>query len=201
MAELCLSSISGTTLEKAKKELFEDPEKRLNAIAELRDKIARWTPKIDDKHEQDLVFANKDDKFLLCFLRAKKFDTERALQLYVNYYKYRNKYAHILGEMSVASAEGLLSGGVLCVLPSREDGPRIIVIRAGLLDFEHLVPGDVLKCLLLVFDKILESDEYSQVHGLAVIEDLTDFSLWSAMNIAGQEAVRKGVLVELMQVT
>lgn len=200
MAESCVSSISGATLEKAKKELFEDPEKRLDAIAELRSKIEQWTPTADDKHEQDLVFAKKDNKFLLCFLRAKKFDIERALQLYVNYHKYRSKYAHILGEMTVESAQELLSGGALCVFPPREDGPRLIVIRAGQLDFTNIVPGNVLKSLLLVFDRIMETDECAQVHGLVVIEDLTDFSLLSAMSIAGQEAVRKGVLVELMQV-
>ncbi len=201
MAEDCLSSISGATLEKAQKELFEDPEKRLDAITDLRDKIEQWTPTVDDQHEANLVFSKKDDKFLLCFLRAKKFDTERALHLYVNYHKYRSKYAHILGEMSVASAEALLSNGALCVLPPRDDGPRVIVIRAGLLDFSQIVPGDVIKSLLLVFDKILDTDEDAQVHGLAVVEDLTNFSLMSALSIAGQDAVRKGVLVELIQVS
>ncbi len=194
-----LSSLSGDTLKKAQKELFEDPDKRLEVISQLRDSIEQWTPTVDDQYEQNLIFARKEDKFLLRFLRAKKFDVDRSLKLYVNYYKYRSKYAHILGEMSVSSAEGLLSGGGLCVLPPR-NGPRVIIIRVDCFDFDNIVPGDLLKSLLLVFDRILDIDEEAQVHGFVVVEDLSGFSLMAAMHIAGQEAVRKGVLVELMQV-
>ncbi len=194
-----LSSLSGATLEKAQRELNEDPDKRLEAITQLKDSIEQWTPSVDDQYEQNLIFARKEDEFLLRFLRAKKFDVDRSLQLYVNYYKYRSKYAHILGEMSVSSARGMLTEGGLCVLPPR-NGPRVIIIRVQCFDFDIIVPGDLLKSLLLVFDRILDIDEEAQVHGFVVVEDLSGFSLMTAMHIAGQEAVRKGVIVELMQV-
>ena len=195
-----VSCISGATLEKAEKELFEVPEKRGEAITALRERIDQWTPTPEDEHEQGLVFSRKDDKFLLRFLRTKKFDIDRSLQLYVNYHKYRSKYSGLLGEMSPSSVIGLLRGGAVCVLPPRE-GPRIILIQTKYIDFENLIAGDYLKTLLLVFDKILETDETAQVHGIAVIEDLDGFSLFSAMKVAGQEAVRKGVIVELIQVS
>ena len=198
--EAPVSSISGVTLEKAEKELFEVPERRGEMIAKLREEINKWTPTPEDEYEQGLAFTRKDDKFLLRFLRTKKFDINRSLQLYVNYHKYRSKYSDLLGEMNPSTVGHLLRGGAVCVLPSRE-GPRIILIQTKYIDFENLIAGDILKTLLLVFDKILETDEAAQVHGIAVIEDLDGFSLFSAMKVAGQEAVRKGVMVELIQVS
>ena len=82
-----VSSISGETLEKAKRELREVPQERLEAIHELRQSIERCERR---SNEPGVVFERKDDKFLLRFLRARKFSLDRALQLYINYYKYRH---------------------------------------------------------------------------------------------------------------
>lgn len=194
-----VSCISGATLEKARKELFEVPEKRVEMISKLRESIEQWLPAANDQYEQGLVFTRKDDKFLLRFLRAKKFDVDRSLQLYVNYHKYRHKYADLVGDISVASAQEVLTSGTLCVLPPQEERPRIIVIRAGRVDFNKMKPGDMIRTMLLVLDRIIE-DEATQVHGIMVLEDLNGFSLLSAMSLAGQEAVRKGIFIELIQV-
>lgn len=192
-----LSTISGATLEKAKTELFEDPDKREELVSQLRDKVESWTPS-EDEDEQTITFTRKDDKFLLRFLRTKKFEVDRALQLYVNYYKYRHKYSHLLGELTAKSAEPILRSGLISVLPPTV-GPRILMFRASCLDFEWMVPGDLIKTMLLVLDKILE-DEETQVHGVMVVEDLDGFSFLASMKIAGNEAFRKGVMMELIQV-
>ena len=71
-----ISGISGETLEKARRELGEDPKTKGAVIQELRDKIEQWEP---SPEEEGLMFSRKDDKFLLRYLRAKKFDTDRAL--------------------------------------------------------------------------------------------------------------------------
>jgi len=131
-AEDGISCISGETLEKAQWELGEDPKTRGAVIQELRDKIEQWEP---SPEEEGLTFSRKDDKFLLRYLRAKKFDTDtcRALQLYVNYHKYRKKYEHVLGEVSPKAAEHILKTGLLSVLPERSrSGCKVVVIRAVL---------------------------------------------------------------------
>ena len=193
-----LSTITGATLEKAKTELFEDPEKREELVSQLRDKIDNWTPSVEDEDEQAITFERKDDKFLLRFLRTKKFEVERALQLYVNYYKYRHKYSHLLGELTAKSAEPILRSGLITVLPPTA-GPRVLLFRASCLDFESMAPGHIIKAVLLILDQMLE-DEETQVHGVMVIEDLNGFSFLATMKIAGNEAFRKGVMMELIQV-
>jgi len=105
-----ISCISGETLEKARRELGEDPKTRGAIIQELRDKIEHWEPSPED---EGLTFSRKDDKFLLRYLRAKKFDTDRALQLYVNYHRYRKKYEHVLGEITPKAAEHILKTGLV----------------------------------------------------------------------------------------
>ena len=192
-----ISCISGETLEKARRELGEDPETRAAIIQELRDKIEQWEP---SPEEEGLTFPQKDDKFLLRYLRAKKFDTDRALQLYVNYHKYRMKYKSVLGEISPKAAEPILKTGLVSVLPERSrSGCKVVVIRAALWDPETMPPGDMLKTVLLILDRLIEEEE-TQVHGFELFEDLDGVSFFNIFRISRNEHVRKGIMVELMQV-
>jgi len=193
-----ISGISGETLEKARRELGDDPKtKRGAVIQELRDKIEQWEP---SPEEEELMFSRKDDKFLLRYLRAKKFDTDRALQLYVNYHKYRKKYEHVLGEVSPKAAEHILKTGLLSVLPERSrSGCKVVVIWAVLWDPETMSPGESVKSVLLLLDRLIE-DEETQVHGFELIEDLDGVSFYNVFRISRNEHMQKGILVELIQV-
>ena len=107
-------------------ELFEVPEERLTRIAELREKIAEAEKGSDLK---GVVLARQDDRFLLRFLRARKFDVERALQLYLNYYKYRHKHGHLLGELSVKSVEHVLRRDFFALLDTpTKAGSKVLVV-------------------------------------------------------------------------
>ena len=144
-----VTSISGATLEKARRvrdqrygavlsesactvsvsslqELFEVPAERLTTLAELRGRIAEAEKGSDLK---GVVFARQDDRFLLRFLRARKFDVERSLQLYLNYYKYRHKHAHLLGEQSVSSVEHVLRRDFFALLDTpTKAGSKVLVV-------------------------------------------------------------------------
>ena len=141
-----LSAISGATLEKAQKvllprpacgvrvpcspqELCEVPQERLQRVLELRLRIeeAEKTSDFDG-----VVFSRKDNSFLLRFLRARKFQVDRALQLYLNYYKYRHKHSHLLGELSPQSVEHVLHRGFFALLdsPSRCGSRTLVVFPA-----------------------------------------------------------------------
>ena len=192
-----ISCISGETLEKARRELGEDPETRAAIIQEFRDKIEQWEP---TPEEEGLTFPRKDDKFLLRYLRARKFDTDRALQLYVNYHKYRRKYAGLLGELTPKAAEHILRSGLVSVLPERSrSGCKVIVIRAVLWNQETMPPEDVLKTYVLLLDRLIEEEE-TQVHGVAVLEDLDGIDFYRIYRLARTQQLQKGVAVELLQV-
>jgi len=76
--------------------------------------------------------SRTDDAFLLRFLRARKFDCDRAYKLLVNYYTIRASNADILGHITPSSVEGVYDCGVAAVLPHRDrEGRRIVYVRPG----------------------------------------------------------------------
>lgn len=106
-------------------ELFEVPEERLDKIAELREKII--VAQRSSEHKG--IFSRQDDSFLLRFLRAKKFDVERSLQLYLNYYKYRHKHAQLMSDLSVQSVQHVLQRGLFAVLDTPSNtGSKVLVV-------------------------------------------------------------------------
>ena len=113
-----------------------------------------------DPSEPGHGFVRKDDKFLLCFLRARKFDTARALQLYVNYHKYRNKYEHMLQDYNAKSVEYVLKGGIFGLLDQRlNDGSKALCFYPGRYDIYTIPVSEILKAGLLILDKLVEDEE------------------------------------------
>jgi len=190
------SSISGETLEKAKKELFEVPEKRAEAVAELRAKIdaLEGSPEFEG-----VIFSRKDGKFLLRFLRAKKFDMERALKLYCNYYKYRHKYSHMFHDFHPQAVEHVLRSGVFGLTQiRRKDGALVVQLRPSRWDTNTVPFVDNYRTLLLILEKLIE-DEENQVHGLAIVNNLDEVPFLTIFKLAQTEQMQKGMFVELLQ--
>lgn len=76
---------------------------------------------------QGVSFERKDDSFLLRFLRARKFDQERSLSLYTNYYKNRRDFPKIFSDFTPQSVADLLCSGAINVLDGRmNDGSKVI---------------------------------------------------------------------------
>jgi len=44
----------------------------------------------------DLTLIREDDLFIIRFLRARKFDQERALAILYNYHKYRSEHSEMV---------------------------------------------------------------------------------------------------------
>ena len=88
----------------AERELGETPAVRASALKELRARLVkleqegvtktRYLWKRDSK--SPIAFARKDDQFLICFLRARKFRVDDAERLVVNYTNFVHKHAEIL---------------------------------------------------------------------------------------------------------
>lgn len=196
-----VSEISGETLVKAMKELGEVPEKRKEVIEEFRTKLESWEADPKDPHEQGLTLHRiEDDKFLLRFLRARKFDIERSTKLFVNFYKYRNKYKSTLGDVTPKGAESTLKEKIVSVLPQcTRDGCKVIVARLGSLNLDEHPPESVLRMLLVILDHLIE-DEETQVHGIVFCEDLSALTFFKMMTLIRKDQISKGMVLELLQV-
>ncbi len=133
----------------------EDPSTRLELIQELQRLVAE-----KQAADTSLKFTRTDNKFLLCFLRARKFDVARALQLYVNYHRYRVKYAHLLTDYSAKSVEHILSSDMFGLLDNpMQDGSKCLVFLPGRYDIYNIPVSEILKAALLVMDKLIEDEE------------------------------------------
>lgn len=147
-------SLPADVLEKAKRELNEIPEQRADFIHKLRERIATRPD------EELAVFSRGDDAFLLCFLRARKFDVERSLELYVNYHLHRRRHSSIMRDYHPRSVESILKGGVISVLEHRSRaGCRVMILNAGLWNAEMMPVDLMVRATLLVMDRLIDEDE------------------------------------------
>jgi retinaldehyde-binding protein 1 len=191
-----LSTISGETLEKAKKELNEDPETRAEMVDKLRVKIeeAKGDPEV-----AEVEFTRNDGSFLLRFLRARKFDVDRAAKLYFNYYKFRHKNAHVLGDMHPRAVKHVLDSRIMGATDlRRKDGSAVLYACPGRWNSETVPFTDIFRTMILLLDKLIEEEE-NQVHGISFINNLADVSFPTIFKLAQTEQVRRGMFVELLQ--
>ena len=195
---LCFTSaINGTTLAKAMKELGEDPRQRDKQITELKQRIRGWVPK---GGERNIEFTRvEDDKFLLAFLRARKFDVDKALQLFVNYHQFRQKYASFLSTLNAPSVEHILRSGVLSVPDSRfYNGSKAICVYPQKWDYETVPFLDNFRATILVLDKLIE-DEETQIHGISLVYNFEGTSFYSILKVAQLEHSQRAMPIELLQ--
>lgn len=167
----------------------------MQAISELRRRINEA-----ETEQTEFQFSRKDGKFLLRFLRARKFDIDKALKLYINYHAYRHKYVYILEENSPESVKHIFEYGVMCPIdePMR-DGSKCVVSVASRFDVHTTPTNDLIKALILMLDRMIE-DEEMQVHGLSLIQDLQGISLSYTMALMRTDLIRKRQIIELIQV-
>ena len=194
-----VTSISGATLEKAISDLREDPSTRLQSIDDLRklveDDEAKEAGSVDPSHRR------KDAKFLLTFLRAKKFDVERARALYSNYYTFRAKHAAILGDLVPQAVEHVYCCGTVTLLESRDKtGCTVVCFKPSVFPMDQYPLYDLVRSLLMLLDRLIE-DEENQVHGLRFVYNFEGVSLYQVFTVASSDLARKGLLVELIQVS
>nr|KAG5688606.1 hypothetical protein BaRGS_033422 [Batillaria attramentaria]KAG5704619.1 hypothetical protein BaRGS_025261 [Batillaria attramentaria] len=88
-------------LEKAKKELNEDPNTRLIEIKTLRERLEK-VPGLK---------CRTDDAFLLRFLRAKKFDQERAYAQVLTFYKMQMEHPDVYENLTPQKVRHILDAG------------------------------------------------------------------------------------------
>jgi hypothetical protein len=90
------------------------------------------------------LHVRTDDAYLLRFLRAKKFDCERAFQLILKHFevKCEVKNKDLFRNMRPSTVKHVLEDGVTGVLPHRDKfGRRVLIFRAGTVCFIYRLLG------------------------------------------------------------
>lgn len=147
--------------------------------------------------ESGVTFDRMDGKFLLRFLRARKFNIDRAVQLYVNYYKYKHKFCHQLVEFHPQYVSNVLNAGMFGVLESPlKNGSRALCVIPSRWDYVTIPPNDPYKTFLIILEKLLE-DEEVQVHGISIFDNLEGSSWHLMYAFLRADILQKGALVEL----
>ena len=157
-------------LAKAAEELNEpeDNVERLRAIDELREAFLNTNP--------DLKLIRQDDAFILRFLRARKFNQEKALKMITNYHVQTASWPEVFNRVkNPALMKNTLDVGVVLPLKGRaKDGSAIVIGRPGIGENPDVL--DLYASIFITMEKMVE-DEEIQVHGVTVIQDLAYYSM------------------------
>lgn len=123
--------ISESVLKIARKELREDKSAREQSLEQFKD----WIRK-----NEDVQNVRTDDKFLLRFLRAKKFSVPMAEQQLLKYLNLKKVFPEMTANLDFLSPSmnELISSGYCFVSPIKDQSGRRVVIACAsrLIEFE-----------------------------------------------------------------
>ncbi|CAK8673736.1 alpha-tocopherol transfer protein-like [Clavelina lepadiformis] len=162
-------SLGDDLLQKAAKELNEplDNAERLQAIDTLRESF-------DTSKYGDLIRC--DDAFLLRFLRARKFNQERALQVLQNYHSIRKEFREVFSmvEEPQCLKEVMETGFMYAVNGKSRNGQGILIYRPRY--GQNISMYQLMACGILYVEQMLEDEEY-QICGNLTVDDCGEMSL------------------------
>eukprot|EP00729_Bicosta_minor_P009261 gene9261-34911_t len=162
----------------------ETPEVLEDGLAKFRVMYNETATAVEDDAVPKFNFD--DDMFILRFLRAMKFDVERAVELYKKYNPRRSQiFGNDQGKLSfdtpgfkkVALNEVMVvphkGGGDV---PARDKwGRRVAFFRPRNIDYEKFAPQDMLKHVWVIMDNRLENEDV-QRNGIVAINNAEGMS-------------------------
>ncbi|XP_067665575.1 alpha-tocopherol transfer protein-like [Haliotis asinina] len=173
-------------LEKAMRELTENHDTLKHEIQTIRERILRCPG----------LRPRVDDRFLMKFLRARKFDQERTYLLIMNYYTMKKENEAIYANMTPKYIKPLLDTQIVTVLPKPSKlGETVVVFRAGRWDPDTYPMEDIFRASFLVNSAVVESEE-AQVNGVRYINDLADFGWKQAKKFNKEFANKFSTLIQ-----
>ena len=167
--------------------VIEDADSRAAGLAELRRQLAALRA-----GGEAAASPREDDKFLLAFLRAKKYDVPKALKCLVSFGKFWYSHPEIVEGLCAARVKDVWRLGMMGFLPSTRDvhGNTVTVLRMGAIDFgapefkAHYTARNMLSLSLYILLQMFE-DEEMQLHGACYVETLEGFTFSNAMKLSG----------------
>lgn len=177
--------------EVARRELNETPAARTECLKQLRRRLrmrqASFASENQISYEEQSTAATDegtddvwipDDRFLLRFLRSKKFDVQRSYAVYENYQQFFREHPEIATGLDPKSVRHVWDAGIVGGLKERDlQGRSVIVTFPGRWDPALHALEDVLRALVLQLEYMITSEE-TQVNGFVLVADFTGFSLY-----------------------
>lgn len=152
----------------ALKELNENIDTRSLDIEAIRDRI---------KLRPDILINRDDDEFLVRFLRARKYNKDKAFELLCNYCQFRRKHQMFFKSLKVSCLRPVFEDGLPMVSPVRDQlGRSVIFLFSGNWNTSLYTFEDILRALLLTVEYLIES-ERTQMFGVTLVIDFTGWKL------------------------
>lgn len=159
-------------------------DSRQSALREIRQRVAEYDVEQQNAsrgEKSQVIVDHTEDKFLLMFLRAKKFRVPLAAQELFNFYQARTDNPW-LREVDIALVERLFSSGAFQVLP-RQDRRGRVILSMNLKALGPLVDEmgknrakDLLSAIFAMLLTVAENVR-AQILGVVIIADLTTLRL------------------------
>jgi len=122
----------------------------------------------------------EDDLFIIRFLRARKYDMERAVELTYNFHKFAKDHADRPQHATLEEARPIIEAGAGGIFPCKsKSGASIILVKASNLNPDTMTLRMLQYGFVYLWGQLLE-DEATQICGALMIQDLSGFSLSSA---------------------
>ncbi|CAH1175807.1 unnamed protein product [Phaedon cochleariae] len=183
-------SISGDQewLRRAEEELGETPEVFQRELDALRSMLQNDTN----------IRVPDHDKFLVRFLRARKFDSKKAFHMLRRYYLMKIKCPELFGCPLPSQSETMFQLQAQNMLSQRDQlGRRVYIIRVDNFDSSKAAIEEVFRTNTLALENAVREPE-TQIAGLVVILDMAGLSLQHAKFFTPYYAKK---MVELVQET
>uniref|UniRef100_A0A0B7AZJ9 CRAL-TRIO domain-containing protein n=2 Tax=Arion vulgaris TaxID=1028688 RepID=A0A0B7AZJ9_9EUPU len=160
-------TLSHDALEKAKIELNEDPNTRHIEVITLKKRLEKCPG----------LQSRMDVKFLVRFLRARKFDQEKTFVLVKNYYTARVQHPEIFDDVKPSRVQYLFENGAFEVLEQPDiNGCAVVIMRPALWNTEYYPSTDISKAMYVFLSKVLENENV-QVNGIHGVMNLGGFTM------------------------
>ncbi|RWS23703.1 clavesin-1-like protein [Leptotrombidium deliense] len=124
--------------------------------------------------QQHLNHPKLDDKFLLRFLRNRKFNLQNACEMFEKYLKVRHLYPHCYQNLDIndCNVVDLFRRGYLFPLLERDPkGRTVIFVRSAIFNQKYgHKPTDLFRAITMTFEVLLD-DELCQTNGFVYVFD------------------------------